>query len=237
MAQQNGKFVAYFRVSTEKQGRSGLGLEAQRAAVMSFLNGGNWTLVGEFTEVESGKRSDRPQLAAALALCRAHRATLVIAKLDRLARNVAFISKLMEESADFVAADMPQANRLTVHILAAMAEHEREAISARTKAALGAAVARGVKLGAPSHRDSTAATRSLQRGRKAAVKLATAARIAKADRRSSDLAQVITRIKENGADSARQIAAVLNDEGVPTSRGTGSWQATQVLRIMNRLTV
>ena len=143
----NGKFIAYYRVSTQKQGRSGLGLEAQQRAVREHLNGGRWQLLAELVEVESGKRNDRPKLAEALALCRMHRAKLLVAKLDRLARNVAFISALMESGVEFEAVDMPQANRLTVHILAAMAEHEAAAISARTKAALSAAKARGVQLG------------------------------------------------------------------------------------------
>jgi DNA invertase Pin-like site-specific DNA recombinase len=142
-----GKFIAYYRVSTEKQGRSGLGLEAQREAVRNHLNGGSWRLAAEVVEVESGKRNDRPKLAEALRLCRLHGATLIIAKLDRLARNVAFISNLMESGVEFTAVDFPQANRLTVHILAAVAEHEREMISQRTKAALAAAKARGTKLG------------------------------------------------------------------------------------------
>ena len=133
------------------QGKSGLGLEAQREAVQSYLDGGSWTLAAEVTEVESGKRNDRPELDRALGLCRLYGATLVVAKLDRLARNVAFISKLMESGVDFVAVDFPQANRLTVHILAAVAEHEAAMISQRTKAALAAAKARGVKLGNPAN--------------------------------------------------------------------------------------
>jgi hypothetical protein len=144
----NGKFVSYIRVSTQRQGRSGLGLEAQRDAVTNHLNGGRWSLIAEVVEVESGKRSDRPKLAEALRLCRASKATLVIAKLDRLARNVAFIANLMESGVEFVACDMPQANRFTLHILAAVAEHEAAMISARTKAALAAAKARGIRLGA-----------------------------------------------------------------------------------------
>ena len=127
--------VAYYRVSTDHQGKSGLGLEAQREAVQSYLNGGSWRLAAEVTEVESGKRNDRPELDRALGLCRLYGATLVVAKLDRLARNVAFISKLMESGVDFVAVDFPQANRLTVHILAAVAEHEAEMISAGPKRA------------------------------------------------------------------------------------------------------
>src|ERR1700744_4357099 len=143
----NGKFVSYLRVSTQRQGKSGLGMEAQREAVASYLNGGKWTLVQEVVEVESGKRSDRPKLAQALSLCRLHRATLLVAKLDRLARNVAFISALMESGVKFVAVDLPQANELTVHIMAAMAEYEAKAISARTRVALAAAKARGTQLG------------------------------------------------------------------------------------------
>ncbi len=143
------RFVSYFRVSTDKQGASGLGLEAQREAVARHVASAGGRIVARFEEIESGKKDDRPQLAAALAECRARHATLVIAKLDRLARRVSFISALMESGVDFVACDNPHATRLTIHILAAVAEHEREMISARTKAALAAAKARGVKLGNP----------------------------------------------------------------------------------------
>src|ERR671911_796243 len=139
-----GKFVAYYRVSTERQGRSGLGLEAQRKAVEDYLNGGRWQLLAEFVEVESGKREDRPKLAEALALCRLHGATLVIAKLDRLSRDAHFLLGLQKAGVDFVAADMPDANKMTVGIMALVAQHEREMISERTKAALAAAKARGV---------------------------------------------------------------------------------------------
>ena|SRR5690349_5686449 len=152
-------FVAYYRVSTDRQGQSGLGLDAQRAAVAGFV--GTRELVAEFTEVESGKRADRPQLVAALDLCRRQRAVLVTAKLDRLARNVAFIANLMESGVEVTAIDMPSANKLTLHILAAIAEHEREMISARTKAALAAARARGVRLGRPDG-DTATCTRSDQ---------------------------------------------------------------------------
>src|SRR5262245_26576438 len=154
MPKHSGKWVSYIRVSTDRQGKSGLGLEAQRKAVDDYLNGGSWKLAAEFVEIESGKRSDRPQLMAALAACKKLRARLVIAKLDRLARNVNFISGLMETGVEFIAADMPFANKLTIHILAAVAEHEREAISARTKAALAAAKARGIKLGGPKLRQA-----------------------------------------------------------------------------------
>src|SRR5262249_45376622 len=155
-----GKFFSYLRVSTDKQGERGYGLDAQRQAVETYLNGGSWELLGEFVEIESGKRSDRPQLAAALAACKKHKARLVIAKLDRLARNVAFIANLMDGKVDFVCCDMPEATRLTIHVLAAVAEHEREMIAERTKAGLRAAKARGVVLGGLSCR------RSMQRLRK-----------------------------------------------------------------------
>src|SRR5271165_4993500 len=138
-----GKFVAYFRVSTDRQGKSGLGLEAQRESVLRYLDGGRWTLIAEFTEIESGKRNDRPELEKALAACKKQKAKLVIAKLDRLSRNLAFIATLMDSGVEFIAVDNPHANKLTIHILAAVAEHEREMISARTSAALKAAKAPG----------------------------------------------------------------------------------------------
>ena len=144
------RFVAYYRVSTDRQGRSGLGLEAQQKAVRDYLDGGAWEIVAEFVEVESGKRSDRPELARALDACRKRKGKLVIAKLDRLSRNLAFIATLMELGVEFVAVDNPHANKLTIHILAAVAEHEREAISERTRAALAAAKARGTMLGTPA---------------------------------------------------------------------------------------
>jgi len=143
---QRQKFVAYFRVSTDRQGRSGLGLEAQKAAVRDYVNG-HGELVAEYIEIETGKRKDRPTLSQALAHARRIGATLVIAKLDRLARNVAFTATLMESGANFVACDIPEANRLTIHILAAVAEDEARRISERTKAALAAYKARGGKLG------------------------------------------------------------------------------------------
>src|ERR1700720_170588 len=149
-AQHRGRFVAYYRVSTDRQGRSGLGLEAQRKAVMDYLNGGAWELAGEYTEIESGRHSDRPELVKAIATCRKQRGRLVIAKLDRLSRNLAFIATLMESGVEFVAVDNPTANKLTVHILAAVAQHEREMISERTNAALAAAKRRGKRLGNPN---------------------------------------------------------------------------------------
>jgi DNA invertase Pin-like site-specific DNA recombinase len=216
----NGKFVSYLRVSTARQGVSGLGLEAQRAAVANYLNGGDWELLKEIVEVESGKRNDRPALADALKVCRKHKATLVIAKLDRLARNVAFISNLMESGVEFVAVDMPQANRFVVHILAAVAEHEAEAISKRTKAALAAAKARGTQLGGRR----VSAERFAEIGT-AARKV----RTENADKRAAELMPLIRSIQAAGATSLRQIAAALNEQNITTSRG-GEWSAVQVQR-------
>jgi DNA invertase Pin-like site-specific DNA recombinase len=220
-----GKFVVYFRVSTKKQGQSGLGLEAQREAVLAYLNGGNWAIAAEFTEVESGKRSDRPEFAKALAACRLHRATLVIAKLDRLARKVHFVSSLMESGVDFVAADMPQANKFTIHIMVAMAEHEAEMISARTKAALAAAKKRGTVLGGFRGKVPTAKHR----------KLSAEVRQRGANERASDLAATIEALRATGAASLRAIADGLNAQGIPTARGDGIWSAVQVSRILARM--
>ena len=180
-------------------------------------------MVSEVTEIESGKRNDRPALANALALCRVHGATLVIAKLDRLARNVNFISNLMESGVEFTAVDFPQANRLTIHILAAVAEHEAVMISSRTKAALAAAKARGTRLGNPTSKIG----RRASEGAQASV----AVRRARAAKRSADLLPMIRQIHTDGANSLRQIAAVLNNRGIPAPRG-GEWSAVQVRRIL-----
>ncbi len=211
------KYVAYYRVSTDKQGRSGLGLEAQRRAVLDYLNGNGWEIVEEFTEIESGKRNDRPELLKALAACRLRRATLVIAKLDRLARNVAFISNLMDSGVDFRAVDFPEANRLTIHILAAVAEHEAAMISQRTKDALAAARARGVKLGNDNLTDAIRAM-----GRQASARVVT-------DRARKRAALVIPTIRElqAGGASLNKVAAALNDKGIPAPRG-GAWYASSV---------
>jgi DNA invertase Pin-like site-specific DNA recombinase len=220
-----GKFVAYYRVSTDRQGRSGLGLEAQQEAVRSYLDGGSWQLVDEVVEVESGKRNDRPKLAEALKLCRLHGATLIIAKLDRLARNVAFVSNLMESGVDFVAVDFPQANRLTVHILAAVAEHEAAMISQRTRAALAAAKARGRKLG--GDRGNIAAISGLGNQVSAVV------RGQRANKRAGDLVPIVQSIQAGGA-SLRQVAVELTRRGITTARG-GRWSAVQVKRVLERV--
>jgi DNA invertase Pin-like site-specific DNA recombinase len=219
MTAHYGKFIAYFRISTDRQGKSGLGLEAQRDAVMNYLNGGRWTLVDEFTEVESGKRNDRPELQRALAACKRQKAKLVIAKLDRLSRNLAFIATLMDSGVEFVAVDNPHANKLTVHILAAVAQHEREIISARTSAALKAAKARGKRLGNPK----------LSEARQHAVQ----ARMEKADRYSANVLPVIREIQRGGIQSLRGIARALAARGVPTARG-GAWTPVQVSDILRR---
>jgi DNA invertase Pin-like site-specific DNA recombinase len=235
-----GRFVAYYRVSTDKQGRSGLGLDAQREAVHRHLNGGDWSLVAEVVEVESGKRNDRPKLAEALRLCRIHKATLIIAKLDRLARNVAFISNLMESGVEFTAADFPQANRLTVHILAAVAEHEAMMISQRTKAALASKRAFYSRLTEGERIELRARGKATQLGgdrgnlpllaRKAA-QISVARRSAAAASRVADLAPIIAEIRSAGAASLRQIAAALNARNIKTPRGN-EWSAAQVLRVV-----
>ncbi len=224
----NGKFISYLRVSTARQGVSGLGLEAQREAVTRYLNGGSWQLVQELVEVESGKRNDRPQIAEALRLCRLHKATLVIAKLDRLARNVHFISSLMESGVDFVACDFPEANRLTVHILAAVAEHEAGMISARTKAALTASKARGVALGGLRGDAGRMASIAAKGTRQSAI-----VRQETAAKRRVDLLPVIDGLRANGAVSLRSLADGLNGAGLTTARG-GLWSAVQVQRILHQ---
>ena len=217
-----GKFIAYYRVSTQKQGESGLGLEAQQSAVMSYLNGGHWELVGDFTEVETGKGSNaierRPQLKAALEACKKNKATLIIAKLDRLARNVHFVSGLLESGVEFVAADMPQANKVMIQMHAVMSEWERDQISARTKAALKAAKARGVVLGWAG-----------------VVNLRTniEERQAAADAFASKLRGVIEGMKARGL-SQRAMVAELNAVGIKTAKG-GEWSLIQLQRVMKRL--
>jgi DNA invertase Pin-like site-specific DNA recombinase len=220
-----GKFISYLRVSTQRQGRSGLGLEAQRKAVTDYLNGGRWELVQELIEVESGKSKDRPKLAEALRLCRAYNAVLLVAKLDRLARNVAFVSALMEAKVKFVAADLPEANELTVHIMAAMAEYEAKAISTRTKAALAVARERGVKLG--GKRPGFDISNYGEQGRALALK----ARRAGTSKWAADLLPIVRDIQGQGTTSLHQIAAVLNERGIPTVRGK-QWTAVQVQRLL-----
>lgn len=220
-----GKFVSYLRVSTDKQGRSGLGLEAQRDAVSRYLNGGDWDLLEEFVEVESGKRDDRPQLTKALHLAKVTGATLIIAKLDRLSRDAHFLLGLQKAGVRFVAADMPEANETMVGFMAIMAEHERKMISRRTKEALAAAKRRGVKLGNPK-----GAAHLKGRGNKEAVAMIKA----KAQARAEDLAPVIEHLKEQGISSIRAISDALNERSILTPRGK-KWHPTSVARLLRRI--
>jgi DNA invertase Pin-like site-specific DNA recombinase len=206
-----GKFVAYYRVSTQEQGKSALGLDAQRRAVIDYLDGGKWELVAEFTEVESGKRDDRPELANAIALCKRQKARLIIAKLDRVSRSVAFVATLLEKGVDFLAVDNPHANKFTIHIMSAVAEQERDAISKRTTEALAAAKARGVLLG--DYARIAAAKRKATAARAEAVRPAIASTLSL---------------------SAAAAADDLNKRGVTTAAG-GRWQAVQVIRARRRL--
>ncbi|EIC29865.1 recombinase family protein [Methylomicrobium album] len=218
----NGKFIAYYRVSTQKQGQSGLGLEAQESAVMSYLNGGRWELVESFTEIETGKGANalerRPQLRAALEQCKKMKATLVIAKLDRLARNVHFVSGLIESGVEFMAADMPHANKTMIQIHAVMSEHERDQISARTKAALTAAKARGVVLGAAGAANLKP---NIEERQQAAEEFA------------GKLKGVIEGMKARGL-SQRAMCDELNKLGIKTARG-GEWSLIQLQRVMSRI--
>lgn len=221
----SGNHVLYFRVSTARQGASGLGIEAQRKAVADFLNGGRWKVVGEFVETESGKRNDRPELLRAIEACRLYGARLVIAKLDRLSRDAHFLLGLEKAGVDFVAADMPNANRLTVGIMAMVAEEERRMIGARTKAALQAAKARGTVLGGfrgyvPSEADHAASRAALK---------------AKGDAQAARLAPTIAELQASGITSATAIAKALTERGIPTARGGDAWTTTQVTRVLSRL--
>lgn len=225
-AQNAPRYVAYYRVSTQKQGKSGLGIEAQKAAVAQYVSRNGGKVAAEFQEVESGKRSDRPQLALALERCRLTRSTLIVAKLDRLTRDVAFLCRLRDSKVDFVAVDNPNATPLTVTILIAVAEEERRLASVRTKAALQAAKARGVKLGNPNGAQAFGA-----RSRAGAVE----ALKAKADSFAQSLAGIVRPLLDAGL-SLRKIAERLNAEGIVTAQGK-LWQANSVKRLADRLAV
>src|SRR5215475_6418865 len=232
------KFVSYCRVSTAKQGRSGLGLEAQRSAINDFLNGGQWKLIAEYVEVETGKNDDRPELRKALHQAKVTGATLVIAKLDRLSRNLRFIAELQESKVKFVCADMPDATELTIHIFASLAQHERKVISERTKRTLQAVKeleADPIKakerrrlgkkpLGNPN---GAAPLRRADKGNKAAVVEIKA----KADRHAADVLPIIEDLRANGAVTLLAIAAELNERPILTARG-GNWYPTSVKRLL-----
>ena len=218
------QFVAYLRVSTDKQGISGLGLEAQRAALHAHVSG-RGELVAEFVEVESGTNNARPELQRALQEAKRKGAVLVIAKLDRLARNVAFIAALLEAGVDIEAADLPHANRFVMHIMAAVAEEEARAISARTKAALQAAKARGVALGA----HNPAVREGLEAGQERSI----ATRKGKANAHAATVAPILEDYQRKGL-SLRQMAEELNARAIPTARG-GQWHATTVRNTLQRV--
>ena len=222
MIAHRGKFVSYLRVSTKRQGESGLGLEAQRAAVATFLNGGSWQLVEEHVEVESGKDDrNRPALRQALEACKVYGATLVIAKIDRLSRDAHFLLGLQKAGVKFVAADMPEANELVVGVMALVAQAERRMISERTKAALAAAKARGVKLGGPIQPPPTPAQRA--KGSKTT-----------ADKARAFAVRLAPILGELSALSANAAAKELQRRGVDTANG-GVWSAGKVIAIRKRL--
>lgn len=216
------RYVAYYRVSTDRQGQSGLGLDAQRTAVAQHI--GAAELVAEFTEVESGRRNDREQLALALAAAKKAKATLVIAKLDRLARNVHFISGLLESGVPFVCADMPEADRTFLQMMAVFAEWEARKISERTKAALAQAKAKGRQLGCPTPEIGSA--------------VGVAKIQAKADRYAERVGPLVRDIiKRGGASTLRNIAAALSARGVETRRGNTEWHPSQVANLLKRLEI
>ena len=212
---QHVNYVAYYRVSTARQGRSGLGLDAQREAVSAFLQASGGNLAHEFTEIETGKLANRPQLNMAMAAAKKIKGRLIIAKLDRLARNAAFVLNLMESGIDFVAADMPYANKLTVQIMAAFAEFERDQISKRTRDALAAAKARGATLGA--------------NGGKLAKQHEKAA-----EERAMGLRTIISAVKEEGHSTVRAVCEQLNHRGIPSPAG-GRWHLSSTHRLLARL--
>jgi DNA invertase Pin-like site-specific DNA recombinase len=224
MAPANKRFVTYIRVSTQKQGASGLGLEAQQKSVGDYLRQHGGMVVQEYREVESGKVNDRPKLQAALKRCRQSKATLLIAKLDRLGRNTAFLMTLRESSVRFICADMPEADETTIGMLAVFAQHERKAISDRTTAALAAAKARGVKLGNPKLQAGTAATAAVARSGLSA----------KAAAFAEDLRDVIELARSEGLVTLGDLAEHLTSLSCPTPRGC-AWTPTAVSRLLGRL--
>ena len=221
-------FVGYMRVSTKGQGESGLGLEAQRAALESYVRDAKGTLLMVYTEVESGKRADRPELAKAIAHARRSKATLCVAKLDRLSRNVEFLARVMNSGCEFAAADMPAANRFMLHVMAAVAEHEAKAISERTKAALTAYKARGGKLGAELEQCRNLTQEARQKGAQRAGE----AVARNAIEAYADLLPAMQSERAKGMTLAG-IAEKLTNEGHTTRRGK-PWNAVQVARVLDR---
>jgi DNA invertase Pin-like site-specific DNA recombinase len=222
----HGKIIAYYRVSTRKQGESGLGLEGQKVAIEAYAKQKNSRILAAYTEVESGKIADRQELNKALAHARRSKATLVVAKLDRLARNVAFLSKLMESGVDFVACDNPVANRLTIHILAAVAEDEARRISERTKAALAAYKARGGLLGASLPQCQTLTLEARKKGANQAGVVSHH----QAKEAYRDIEPLLRELSQRGL-SLRAMAREMNEMGHTTRRGK-PWNHVQVRRIL-----
>ena len=226
----HGGFIAYYRVSTRKQGKGGLGIAAQRAAVERYLNGGDWRIVAEFTEVESGRRDERPELSKALAAARLHHAPIVVAKVDRLTRSVSFLSRLLDAGVDVRFADLPTiegpTGRFMLQQMASVAELEAGFIADRTKAALAAAKRRGVKLGGRRRGGWRLTRADRKRGSEAVQRVAAT--------RAADLAPTIAELRAAGAVSLQAIADGLNARTIPTANG-GSWSRTQVARVLARL--
>jgi DNA invertase Pin-like site-specific DNA recombinase len=223
MSPHTGKFVAYFRVSTDRQGRSGLGLDAQRERVMNYLNGGSWSLIGEFTEVESGRINERPALADAVKLCKREKATLVVATLDRLTRDLAFGATLLNDTkVRFVCADFPEASREMLQMRMVFAEWEARKIGERTKAALGELKKKGVKLGSPTPEiGSKAGTKRIQD---------------KADAYAERVGPLVRDIiRKTGAQTLRDIAAAMTSRGIQTPRGHTEWYPSQVANLLKRI--
>ena len=214
----NTKFVCYYRVSTTQQGISGLGLEAQRQSVRDYVEKVEGTILDELTEVESGKRSDRPILGEAIQRCRETGATLLVAKLDRLSRNLHFITTLQQSKVNFLAVDNPHATPFLIHILVAVAEYERTMISARTKAALESAKRRGPKLGNPRFNESLGRAREFRR--------------VQSHQRLGELAVVVRELQRSGCHRLKDLANGLNARGLKTARGS-RFTPTQVHRILS----
>lgn len=219
----NNQYIAYLRVSTQKQGYSGLGLEAQREIIQKYLR--DKTPVAEFVEIESGRKKDRPKLKEALSLCRKTEATLIVAKLDRLARNVSFLSNLLENDVEIVFCDFPQANKMVLHILSAISQYEAELIAARTKSALQAKKARGARLGNPEH---------LMDKHEQAIQNSIRTCSEKADNNPNNrraVAMLRTLVKEE--HTLQEIADILNKEGFVTSKGYRFYKST-VYKLIRR---
>lgn len=228
MGKRNRKLVVYLRVSTVRQGRSGLGLEAQRAAVLDYCSGSGSEIVREFVEIESGRNDERPKLAEALAYARRAKATLCVAKLDRLSRSVRFIATVLDSGVEFCAADFPEANRLMLHVLAAVAEYEARQISRRTRDALAAAKARGVRLGTHDKRVPILSSAARSKGQSLGARANRVAAMASC----ADLLPIMMNLRDAGCSLA-EIAKQLNEDG-HTTRSASRWSAVAVLRCLRR---